>query len=207
MKKLILIVLVCALGIPSMAQEFRVGATAGVNVNIPSGEYSGQTGINVGVKAELGLPHVTKGWLVDFGALLSSHGWNSRGYYDNTTGTLLKWEATPYYLNIPVHMGYKFNCSDNFKFFAAVGPYLNIGLFGKEMMTATVLNQSTTTTASNNVFSDKAQERFVWGVGLRLGAELYENWQLSVGYDWDMKAASNTGMHNRTLCISCAFLF
>lgn len=142
MKKVIMIAAMLCCAISGFAQEFRVGATAGVNVNIPSGGYSGQTGINVGVKAELGLPHVTKGWLVDFGALLSSHGWNSRGYYDNTTGTLLKWEATPYYLNIPVHMGYKFNCSDNFKFFAAVGPYLNIGLFGKEMMTATEIGRA-----------------------------------------------------------------
>lgn len=208
MKKLIIAVLLGVMAIPSMAQEWRVGATAGVNVNAPSGDYTGQTGFNVGVKAELGLPKATKGWFMDFGALLSSHGWKSTGYYDNTTATGLKWNATPYYLNIPIHAGYKFHCGDNFKLFASAGPYISIGLFGKETMTATLAGTSTTTTASNNVFADKAQERFDWGLGFRVGAELYNHWQLSVGYDWGMKSVfKGVDMRNRTLSVSCSYVF
>ncbi len=207
MKKLIVMALLGAMILPSMAQEFRVGATAGVNVNAPSGDDTGLTGFNVGVKGELGLPQATEGWFMDFSALLSSHGWKSTGYYDNITGTSLQWEATPYYLSIPVHVGYKFNCSDNLKLFASVGPYASIGLFGKETVTATLAGKSTTSTASNNVFADKAHERFDWGLGLRFGAELYEHWQLSVGYDWGMKDTNKAGMRNRTLSVSCAYVF
>lgn len=208
MKKLIIAVLLGVMAIPSMAQEWRVGATAGINVNAPSGDYTGQTGFNVGVKAELGLPKTTKGWFMDFGALLSSHGWKSTGYYDNTTATGLQWSATPYYLNIPIHAGYKFHCNDNFKLFASAGPYINIGLFGKETMTATLAGTSTTTTASNNIFADKAQDRFDWGLGFRVGAELYNHWQLSVGYDWGMKGVfKGIDMRNRTLSVSCSYVF
>ena len=209
MKKLIVTVLLGTMAIPNMAQEWRVGATAGVNVNALSGtHHMGQTGLNLGVKAELGLPKATKGWFMDFGALLSSHGWKSTGYYNTITGTVLQWEATPYYLSIPVHVGYKFHCSDNFKLFASVGPYANIGLFGKETMSATLKEVSTTTTASNNVFADKAQERFDWGLGFRVGAELYDHWQLSVGYDWGMKSIfKETDVRNRTLSISCSYIF
>lgn len=209
MKKLIIAVLLGAMAIPSMAQEWRVGATAGVNVNAPSGtHYTGQTGFNVGVKAELGLPQSTKGWFMNFGALLSSHGWKGIGYYDNITETSMKWKATPYYLNIPVHVGYKFRCSDNFKLFASAGPYVNIGLFGKETMTATLGEVTTKTTASSNVFADKAQERFDWGLGFRVGAELYDHWQLSVGYDWGMKSIfKGQDVRNRSLSISCSYVF
>lgn len=209
MKKLIVAVLLGAMAIPGMAQEWRVGATAGVNVNALSGtQHMGQTGLNLGVKAELGLPKATKGWFMDFGALLSSHGWKSTAYYNTITGAALQWEATPYYLNIPVHIGYKFHCSDNLKLFASVGPYANIGLFGKETMSATLKEVSTTTTASNNVFADKAQERFDRGLGFRVGAELYDHWQLSVGYDWGMKSIfKEADVRNRTLSISCSYIF
>lgn len=207
MKKLIVMALLGAMVLPSMAQEFKVGATAGVNVNAPSGDDTGLTGFNVGVKGELGLPQATERWFMDFSALLSSHGWKSMGYYDNTTGTSLQWKTTPYYLSVPVHVGYKFSCSDNLKFFAAVGPYASIGLFGKETMTTTLAGKSTTSTVSNNVFADKAHERFDWGLGFRVGAELYENWQLSVGYDWGMKDTNKTGVRNRTLSVSCAYVF
>ena len=209
MKKLIVAVLLGTMTIPGMAQEWRLGATAGVNVNAPSGtHYTGQTGFNVGVKAELGLPKATKGWFMDFGALLSSHGWKNTAYYNTITGATQQWEATPYYLNIPVHIGYKFHCSDNLKLFASVGPYANIGLFGKEVVTSTLAGVSTTTPVLNNVFSDNLQERFDWGLGFRVGAELYDHWQLSVGYDWGMESIfKDKDVRNRTLSVSCSYVF
>lgn len=124
MKKLIVMALLGAMILPSMAQEFRVGATAGVNVNSPSGDDTGLIGFNVGVKGELGLPQASEGWFMDFSALLSSHGWKSVAYYDKATATSLQWKATPYYLSIPVHVGYKFRCSDKLKLFVSAGPYV-----------------------------------------------------------------------------------
>ena len=207
MKKLIVMALLGAMILPSMAQEFRVGATAGVNVNSPSGDDTGLIGFNVGVKGELGLLQASEGWFMDFSALLSSHGWKSVAYYDKATATSLQWKATPYYLSIPVHVGYKFRCSDKLKFFVSAGPYAGIGLFGKETLTSTLAGKSTTSTASNNIFADNVHERFDWGLGCRLGAELYGHWQLSVGYDWGMKDTNKKNMRYRTLSISSVYVF
>lgn len=207
MKKLIVMALLGAMVLPSMAQEFRVGATAGVNVNAPSGDDTGLIGFNVGVKGELGLPQASEGWFMDFSALLSSHGWKSVAYYDKATATSLQWKATPYYLSIPVHVGYKFRCSDKLKLFVSAGPYAGIGLFGKETLTSTLAGKSTTSTASNNIFADNVHERFDWGLGCRLGAELYGHWQLSVGYDWGMKDTNKKNMRYRTLSISSVYVF
>ncbi|MBR4042304.1 MAG: PorT family protein [Bacteroidaceae bacterium] len=207
MKKLIVMALLGAMILPSMAQEFRVGATAGVNVNSPSGDDTGLIGFNVGVKGELGLLQASEGWFMDFSALLSSHGWKSVAYYDKATATSLQWKATPYYLSIPVHVGYKFRCSDKLKLFVSAGPYAGIGLFGKETLTSTLAGKSTTSTASNNIFADNVHERFDWGLGCRLGAELYGHWQLSVGYDWGMKDTNKKNMRYRTLSISSVYVF
>lgn len=207
MKKIFFMILLGAMVLPSMAQEFRVGATAGVNVNTPSGDDTGLIGFNVGVKGELGLPQASEGWFMDFSALLSSHGWKSVAYYDKATATSLQWKATPYYLSIPVHVGYKFRCSDKLKLFVSAGPYAGIGLFGKETLTSTLAGKSTTSTASNNIFADNVQERFDWGLGCRLGAELYGHWQLSVGYDWGMKDTNKKNMRYRTLSISSVYVF
>ena len=207
MKKLIVMALLGAMILPSMAQEFRVGATAGVNVNSPSGDDTGLIGFNVGVKGELGLLQASEGWFMDFSALLSSHGWKSVAYYDKATATSLQWKATPYYLSIPVHVGYKFRCSDKLKFFVSAGPYAGIGLFGKETLTSTLAGKSTTSTVSNNIFADNVHERFDWGLGCRLGAELYGHWQLSVGYDWGMKDTNKKNMRYRTLSISSVYVF
>lgn len=81
MKKILLTLL---LALPfcmvAKAQDFRVGITGGYNLSSPSG-YKSQSGFHVGVKGELGLPIVTKGLYMDFGLMLSSHGWKSPGYY------------------------------------------------------------------------------------------------------------------------------
>lgn len=207
MKKIFFMILLGAMVLPSMAQEFRVGATAGVNVNSPSGDDTGLIGFNVGVKGELGLLQASEGWFMDFSALLSSHGWKSVAYYDKATATSLQWKATPYYLSIPVHVGYKFRCSDKLKLFVSAGPYAGIGLFGKETQASTLAGKSTTSTASNNIFADNVHERFDWGLGCRLGAELYGHWQLSVGYDWGMKDTNKKNMRYRTLSISSVYVF
>lgn len=207
MKKIFFMILLGAMVLPSMAQEFRVGATAGVNVNSPSGDDTGLIGFNVGVKGELGLLQASEGWFMDFSALLSSHGWKSVAYYDKATATSLQWKATPYYLSIPVHVGYKFRCSDKLKLFVSAGPYAGIGLFCKETLTSTLAGKSTTSTVSNNIFADNVHERFDWGLGCRLGAELYGHWQLSVGYDWGMKDTNKKNMRYRTLSISSVYVF
>lgn len=79
MKKILLTLL---LALPfcmvAKAQDFRVGITGGYNLSSPSG-YKSQSGFHVGVKGELGLPIVTKGLYMDFGLMLSSHGWKSPG--------------------------------------------------------------------------------------------------------------------------------
>lgn len=220
MKKILFtLLLFLSFGMMTKAQDFRVGATAGYNLSSPSGYNSG-SGFHVGLKGELGLPQVTKGLYLDFGLMLSSYGWKSPGYYysDNYTSSsveamdnnTLDYKLSPYYLNIPVHIGYKFSVGRNVNLFFNAGPYFNIGLFGKSKITLTDNNGiSLTKNVSDNVFSDKVLNRFDWGLGVRAGAEIARHVQLSVGYDWGMKNVNKIGADskNRTFTASFAYLF
>lgn len=206
----------------SKAQEFRLGVTGGYNLSSPSA-YDSKSGFHAGVKGELGLPQATKGLYVDFGLLLSSQGWKTPGYYysgstrsaGTTPGTppsgyTSDWKCTPYYLSIPVHVGYKFPAGRNVSLFVNAGPYFNIGLFGKAKETITPDNgRATTYTKADNVFSDKMQERFDWGLGFRAGVEIARHIQLGIGYDWGMKNINKNGVDckNRTFTASCAYMF
>ena len=119
-------------------------------------------------------------------------------------------KCTPYYLNIPIHIGYKFPVGRNVSLFINAGPYFNIGLFGKAKETITP-DKGTATTKEmvGNVFSDKMLNRFDWGLGFRAGTEIARHIQLSIGYDWGMKNINKSGVDNknRTFVASCAYMF
>ena len=84
MKKILLTLLIALpFCMATKAQDFRMGVTGGYNLSSPSG-YKSQSGFHVGVKGEFGLPQVAKGLYMDFGLMLSSHGWKSPGYYYNS---------------------------------------------------------------------------------------------------------------------------
>ena len=212
MRKIVFLSLVLfSVSIGSYAQNLKVGVTAGLNISAPSDYYS-KTGFNVGVKGEWGLPNVSKGLYLDFGVLLSSQGWESSGYYDTQEKQSMQWKGNPYFLNIPIHIGYKFSLGHNTALFAHVGPYIGIGLFGKnKLVTETEAGKKATTTLADNVFSDKQAERFDWGIGGKVGVEFAKHVQVAVGYDWglkNLKTSSNpVDFKNKVFSVLCAYMF
>ena len=166
----------------------------------------------MGVKGEWGLPNVSKGLYLDFGVLLSSQGWESSGYYDTHEKQSMQRKGNPYFLNIPIHIGYKFSLGHNTALFAHVGPYIGIGLFGKnKLVTETEAGKKATTTLADNVFSDKQAERFDWGIGGKVGVEFAKHVQVAVGYDWglkNLKTSSNpVDFKNKVFSVLCAYMF
>ena len=55
MRKVIVFFSLLLMALPIVAQEFKIGAVAGLNLNVPSDLESG-LGFRVGVKGELALP-------------------------------------------------------------------------------------------------------------------------------------------------------
>ncbi len=69
----------------------------------------------------------------------------------------------PYYLEIPIHMGYKYAINDNFAIFGNFGPYFAVGLFGKMKATGYLIDEVEGLTSihdSAKVFGSNAMKRF-----------------------------------------------
>ena len=206
MKKILALVAILAIGLGSVnAQEsLRWGITAGMNVsNIKVSGFDSRVGFHAGVKAELGLPQVTEGAYMDFSALLSLKGAKVDG------GALGSIKLNPCYLEIPVHIGYKYAVNDNFTLFANAGPYIGIGFFGKLKTTGEITNEleSSIGTSSENIFGDDGFKRFDLGLGLKAGMEFSKKYQISIGYDFGLTETSDAGTKNRNLMISLGFMF
>lgn len=182
MKKIIVISCMLISMISTLhAQELEFGVLAGVNTN--TAEFRGTaTGFDLGVKSELGLPYVTKGLYINVAVELSllKEGTTTE-YYNSTI------ENSPYFVNIPIHVGYKFRVGNKINLFVNAGPYMGYGLWGKQMRNLTSSKGLSTETSSTNVFKDNITKRFDWGVGLNAGLEFARHYQLSVSYDWGLE--------------------
>lgn len=208
MKRLLLLLLsIFCLG-ALKAQEVRLGAFAGVNVSTPS-ELRSKLGLSVGVKGEL---QFQNSMYFELGLSLNSKGWKSKGYYNTKTEEAKTWEGNPYYLDIPLRFGYKFSVGENIKFLGGVGPYVGLGLFGKNTYTVESKSKVIDGTASDNLFKDKLQERFDYGVGINFGVEIHNDYQIYLGYNLGLtniykKEKGLTDSKNRVFNVSFAYLF
>ena len=184
MKKILALVAILAIGLGSInAQDnLRWGVTAGMNVSsLNVTGLDSRVGFHAGVKAELGLPQFTASFKIN-----------------------------PYYLEIPVHIGYKYAVNDNFSLFANAGPYIAIGLFGKAKITAdgSLVDGGSKVSESENVFGDDGFKRFDLGLGLKAGIEISKKYQFSIGYDFGfIEAEELMGCKNRNLMISLGLMF
>ena len=143
------------------------------------------------------------------GLMISSYGWKSVPYYVMNERTY-EYESTPYYLHLPIHLGYKLKVGRNVSLFLDAGPYLNVGLFGQMKQIASLPGEpDIVTVSSHNMFKEGVMPRFDWGVGFRAGVEIARHVQIAIGYDWGM---TKTYQHNpdtkfRTFVASLTYYF
>ena len=193
-----------------LSQEpVRFGIVGGMNVSKTSSSFfSSRIGFHIGAKAEINLSKSVNGLYFEPEALLSLKG----GKVD--WGNLGSMSTNPYYLEIPLRIGYKYAVNDNFKLIGKAGPYLAYGLFGKE-----IDDYGPDGTEKSDLFTgDYAMNRFDVGIGLSLGFEIQNKFQLFIGNDWGLVPLYETtysedeydlgsGAKNINLTISMAFLF
>ena len=193
MKKILVLFALLMTGVMGIhAQEgLKWGAMAGMNSSKFSTDgFDSKVGFHVGIKAEKDLPQIAQGVYLDMAALLSL-----KGTQINGNDASLKFN--PYYLEIPIHMGYKYAINDNFAIFGNFGPYFAVGLFGKMKATGYLIDEVEGLTSihdSAKVFGSNAMKRFDFGLGLKAGVELLDN-------------IEDSGNKNRNLMLSVGYFF
>ncbi len=182
MKRILLlfIIAVAALAGAQKAQaQFRWGATAGATLTTLDFsqnlfDVSSHAGATAGVKGELMFPGI--GFGIEFGALYEMRGagmnigqkpiWSTQGYG--------KIDSYLQYLDIPLHLKFKWTRMDGFEDYLAPfvqgGPELNI-----------LLGHNHNAPLDYNAV----------GLGLTAGGgvELFKRWQVGVFYSWGMTTA------------------
>ena len=180
MKKILLLVVASLLSISAInAQNLSTEVVAGLNVSNWGG-FNSKAGFHAGVRFELALPSLAEGVYTNAGLLFTSKGAKL------DLGDLGAGKANAYYLELPIHIGYKYALSNSFAIFGDVGPYVGVGLFGKAKSTYTeyYYDEYYTETETTNVFDE--MKRFDMGVGLRVGFEFMQKYSISVSYDWGL---------------------
>ncbi|WP_308745703.1 porin family protein [uncultured Bacteroides sp.] len=209
MKKVLLFFALVAMSVVSVnAQDnLKWGVMAGMNVSkYTITGFDSRIGFHAGVKAELGLSQEASGAYMDFAALLTLKGAKI------DAGSLASFKMNPYYLEVPVHVGYKYAVNDDFALFGSVGPYIAVGLFGKAKAKVdgniADLGELGTNSASENIFGDDGLKRFDFGLGLKAGVEFSKKYQVAISYDFGLvEVAKDLGMKNRNLMLSLGYMF
>jgi len=210
MKKALLLFALVAISVVSInAQDnLKWGVMAGMNVSkYTITGFDSRIGFHAGVKAELGLSQAPNGGAyMDFAALLTLKGAKIDG------GSIASIKFNPYYLEVPVHVGYKYAVNDDFALFGSVGPYIAVGLFGKAKAKVdgniADLGELGTNSASEDIFGDDGLKRFDFGLGLKAGVEFSKKYQVAISYDFGLvEVIKDLGMKNRNLMISLGYMF
>ena len=173
---------------------FTVQGLFGMNISNfrhPDAAFDGLTdpkaGFNLGVRGEymlpscygvfvnLGVNYTMKGAKLDVAASLP----------DDYSCTV---KYRPCYIEIPLHVGYRFNVLDNLGVFADFGPYFAIGVNGKEK---TEFEGDAVEDYSKKFFRNSKMilgeiQRYDFGLGFRVGAEYANHHSLNFSFDWGL---------------------
>ena len=188
---------VACFALTASAQEkgdLRFGVTAGMNVsNITDTEMDSRIGFHVGVKAEY---KVTNN-LYGSAALLFSQ----KGCQFEEDGEKLT--ANPGYIELPIHIGYRFKMSEKVSIFGETGPYFAYGICGKLKVEDSVWEYD------KKFFDIDEVNKFDFGWGVKAGVE-YAKFQISLGYEGGItEVFDSRGLdpHNSNFMVSVAYMF
>lgn len=173
---------------------FTVQGLFGMNISnfrqpnsLVDGLTDPKAGFNLGVRGEymlpscygvfvnLGVNYTMKGAKMDVAASLP----------DDYSCTV---KYRPCYIEIPLHVGYRFNVLDNLGVFADFGPYFAIGVNGKEK---TEFEGDAVEDYSKKFFRNSKMilgeiQRYDFGLGFRVGAEYANHHSLNFSFDWGL---------------------
>ncbi len=214
MKKLIISISIVLIGAITANARMRWGMETGLNTVSGFDTNKTRIGFNVGATAEYSLnPH----WFMSTSLKLSSQPCGFDSSWDNyatPSDDYLspryndKGAYTPYYLVLPIRVGYGLALNSNTRLSFAIGPSLGIGLFGNgQIITFDHSKNSNSVKAKyriDNVFnsSDKgclSNSRFEFGGNVRVELELRQHYTIGLDYDikhltGDYKALANIGI-------------
>lgn len=208
MKKLILIAVAAMAGIQANAQ-LSINPEAGLNIGNASYKIDGNKqstssvlGYKAGVVLDIG---IAKGFYIQPGVFYSL-----KGAQINYSSALLSGniKSSLDYIEIPLNFAYRYELGNAGAVFAAAGPYMGLGMKGKNKTTVTGM----ATVEDDVVFGDAADEvkKIDYGVNFGVGyispIGIYVRAQYGLGLA-NLSNADKVSAQNRVWGISLGYAF
>lgn len=210
MKTLVLAaLLICGVGstYAQNREKVRLGVEAGMTVNTIKNYYNDadrKVGFDAGLRVDV---NFTDNIYLGTGLQYMMKGVKSSGE---------RWESkvNTGYLQIPIHVGYRYDFNETIGIFGEFGPFLAIGVNGQGKV------EYGRHSVDYDVFGDPDEwnedleipyaKRFDMGLGLHVGCEIIQHWQVALGYDWgliDMYKGPGDKVRNGSLRLGVAYMF
>lgn len=175
--KTILFAVALLIGVNAYAQDGKAefGVKAGLNMSNFNGDVEDtkvKIGFNVGVTLDYALTDA-RDWYLMTGLEYTTKGAKGKKVGD------IKPSVNAAYLQLPVHVGYKFDVTEATRLSFHAGPYLAYGVNGKRKF------KEGSAELSLDTFDDNAYKRFDFGLGLGAGAE-FGKIGVGLGYDFGL---------------------
>lgn len=173
--------------------EPEEGVTAQFNLGFTISDIRGmkanpKPGGTMGFKLEYMLPKA-HGTYINAGVDWIMRGTKENFYGNDGDPTQKDYDYTvktnAHYLEIPIHVGFKYNVIPELGVFAEVGPYFAIGVGGKVKKVVDgdeFLGQEWSYKTFKK--SQSGFQRWDAGLGFRVGAEYNQHYSLALGCDW-----------------------
>lgn len=214
MKKNLFFILMLLCGIATMsAQGLRFGAEAAVDFSNPinsTGEH--RTAFHIAAKGEYNFKNASKGWYLSAAlGLYSKPGEDETGGEFDGVGNLsaaYTFSYTPWYLQLPVHVGYRYSLSNIVSLQIETGPYFAAGIFGREHLTIAYSNGNREKYSGSCFGKDGAFHRADIGWGVAAGVQLAGHWQVGVAYNLQFNSAvKESDIYNSVVGVTLGYIF
>ncbi len=172
---------------------FSMVAFGGMTVsNLKDSGMNPKVGVTFGVKVDYVLPNAY-GTYVSAGIDWVDKGARKTGDWGAPVGNVTQ-KMLSHYLEIPLHVGYRYNFSDKLGVYGEIGPYFALGITGKNKInyeddlipdeSAQFFGKHFGGLIDDDLDNIRAIQRFDCGFGFRIGAEYNQQYSLTIGYDW-----------------------
>ncbi len=170
---------------PGMSVQLSGGMTISSLAGAPKeADLGAKVGGTLAIKGQYMLPGAL-GTYINASAAWTMKGAHNGSYklpippYGETINATYNWET--HYIQIPIHVGFRYNLSDKLGVYAEFGPYFSLGLSGKQKIKVDV-DGYRDFSDSSSLFDDTQRTDF--GLGFLIGGEFENHYSLNLGFDW-----------------------
>lgn len=205
MKRIVIVLFALLTAVNVSAQDLRYGVVGGLNLSWEYEKVMGEKlvsdtyiGFQAGVKAEMDFSdQITDGFSIDASLLYSLKGGSYSGTHINLG-----------FVHLPINLVYRYPISDSVSLLGGVGPYLSLGVVGKDV------EKVAGSKIKTDVFGDIYQ-RFDFGLNYKIGVEMWDQWQFYAGFEHGLLDLTKTKVddsliskcHLLNFYIGTAFMF